>query len=117
MARRPSRYMQTMEERYSPRQSVEMTERFRKKYGRLPPGVTIGDVNEAGGNPMTREPRNPRKDSADVPRRPHSVTVNVGDAYNKGGYVCPPNKRTGNIDMRKKGMTRNVKDNLKYKKG
>lgn len=30
-----------------------------------------------------------------------------------GGYVCPPNQRTGNIDMRKTGMTRSVKDNRK----
>lgn len=35
----------------------------------------------------------------------------------KGGYVCPPNKRKGNIDMRKTGMTRSTKDNRKYKKG
>jgi hypothetical protein len=39
------------------------------------------------------------------------------EVYNKGGYVCPPNKRKGNIDMRKTGMTRNTKDNRKYKKG
>ena len=30
-----------------------------------------------------------------------------------GGYVCAPNPRKGNIDMRKTGMTRNVKDNRK----
>lgn len=77
----------------------------------LPPGVTIGDVNEAGGNPMERIPRNPRKDSADVPRRPHSVVINQ---YEDGGYVCAPNQRTGNIDMRKdKGMVRHTRNNLK----
>jgi hypothetical protein len=78
--------------------------------GRRPPGVTIGDINEAGGNPMTMEPRDPRQDSRDVPRRPHSVTIHQ---YKDGGYVCKPNPRKGNIDMRKKGMTRMTKDNRK----
>lgn len=82
----------------------------------LPPGVTIGDVNEAGGNPTQRMPRNPRMDSADVPRRKASdkgdVIININERkMAHGGYVCPPNKRTGNIDMRKTGMTRNVTDN------
>lgn len=100
-----------------------------------------GDVNEAGGNPMQRMPRNPRMDSADVPRRPRNPSQAMGTPrnvvrdtaiearkmreeagdepktitiqYKHGGYVCPPNKRTGNIDMRKSGMTRNVKDNRK----
>lgn len=114
MARNTSRYGkygQTMEQRFTPSQSAEMTKR------KLPPGVTIGDVNEAGGNPMQRIPRNPRIDSADVPRRkasnegnePKTITIQ----YKHGGYVCPPNQRTGNIDMRKTGMTRSVKDNRK----
>lgn len=30
-----------------------------------------------------------------------------------GGYVCAPNPRKGNVDMRKKGMTRMTKDNRK----
>ena len=108
MPRKTSQYNQTMEQRFTPNQSKEMTRRYRNK---LPPGVTIGDVNEAGGNPMTREPRDPRKNSADVPRRPHSVTINM----NKGGYVCKPNPRKGNIDMRKKGMTRMTTDNRKMR--
>lgn len=79
----------------------------------LPPGVTIGDVNEAGGNPMRKIPKDPRQDSADVPRRPHSVVINQ---YEGGGYVCAPNARKGHIDMRKdKGMVRNVRNNLKKK--
>jgi len=59
---------------------------------------------------MTREPRDPTKDPADVPRRPNSITINQ---YAYGGYVCKPNPRKGNIDMRKKGMTRMTKDNRK----
>jgi len=131
-----------MEQRFTPSQSAEMTKR------KLPPGVTIGDVNEAGGNPMQRMPRNPRMDSADVPRRPAQAPMRRGPEsqamgipldvarqtaiearkmreeagdeaktitikYKDGGYVCPPNQRTGNIDMRKTGMTRSVKDNRK----
>ena len=112
MARNTSRYGkygQTMEQRFTPSQSAEMTKR------KLPPGVTIGDVNEAGGNPMQRMPRNPRMDSADVPRREEGdVIININEKkMARGGYVCPPNKRTGNIDMRKTGMTRSVKDNRK----
>lgn len=33
-----------------------------------------------------------------------------------GGYVCPPNPRKGNIDMRKKGMTRKVVDNRRKRR-
>lgn len=43
-----------------------------------------------------------------------TITIPTGKGkFAHGGYVCPPNKRTGNIDMRKTGMTRNVKNNLK----
>jgi hypothetical protein len=103
-----------------------------------------GDVNEAGGNPMERVPRNPRMDSADVPRRRDprkamgiprdearrmaeearqmreadgDVIININNKekeYNRGGDVCPPNARSGKIDMRKdKGMVRHTRNNLK----
>jgi len=104
-----------------------------------------GDVNEAGGNPMERIPRNPRKDSADVPRRPRDPRMSMGiprdkvrsmaeeaqqmreadgdviininrkeKNMNRGGDVCPPNARSGKIDMRKdKGMVRHTRNNLK----
>ena len=31
----------------------------------------------------------------------------------RGGDVCKPNQRTGNIDMRTKGMVRHIRNNLK----
>lgn len=76
---------------------------------------------EAGDEPMVRKIRNPRTDSADVPRRTMNPEGDVIININKkemahGGYVCSPNARTGNIDMRKdKGMVRSVRNNLKKK--
>ena len=66
-------------------------------------------------------PRNVARQTAIDARRMREEagdeTKTITIEYNKGGYVCKPNPRKGNIDMRKKGMTRKVVDNLSYKKG
>ena len=94
------------------------------------PMMNAGDVprRPAAQRPMPpRRPRDPsqamgiprdvarqtaidaRKMREEAGDEPKTITIQ----YKHGGYVCPPNQRTGNIDMRKSGMTRSVKDNRK----
>ena len=56
------------------------------------------------------EKKNPK--TGEYERVSKEEFMKQAEVYNKGGY-CPPNKRKGNIDMRKKGMTRMTKDNRK----
>ena len=85
---------------------------------------------QAAQPPMPpRRPRDPSK-AMGIPRNVARQTAidarkmreEAGDEtktitieYAKGGYVCKPNPRKGNIDMRKKGMTRMTTDNRKMK--
>ena len=56
--------------------------------------------------------RRMREEAGDEgPEKTKTITIE----YNKGGYVCKPNPRKGNIDMRKKRMVRMTKDNRKMK--